>query len=466
MRNSKSWQAFALCILATAIPTYSAADGVTSAEISTDCGLPKFVDLTPYPYNTSARGDDLPIELGRFGVPAVRPCDESGKHLEAGFLRFSSEGNDGQPPIVILTHESTQSTERYDFYSSLREFGDVIVFSARGTGWSSPVPPCSQRINYALDVALTIPALEQAMERYVEGCRAELEDRGLSTEIYDAEDVAGDLVDLVAALQIEKINLIADGLSTLPALAFVERHPGLVDKLVLVNLPLQAGDLGNRAVELLSSDDSHSSRHLAEALRTVAERLADQPANVVLRSSSGKNITLQVGALDVAFAVADVLTQVAADSNELASAILQARDGDYKAIAGLALLARKRISQPSVVSGISSILQASAVARYDDPLEFALTWPERVARPTAQGSEQWMISAIARLQEKPLVVNGRQNLYGVAALSSHWSRWKNVAILAEARHGSAGILSGNRMVGDLVRRYLAGESLPGYTITD
>ncbi|HZD53677.1 MAG TPA: hypothetical protein VE175_11565, partial [Woeseiaceae bacterium] len=327
---------------------------MTATEPVTGPSIP--VRLTPFPYNSDVHGNDLPVEIGRFDVPARRDADGAGT-IEVGFVRYPAPEGVAAPPIVILTREERPSARRQALYAELRSLGDVVVFNRRGYGFSSPPPPCPARLRYPFEHPLERARLSDAMSTYATGCIAAMKRGGLDPSAYARKEVAGDLADLTRALEADRIRLIAEGDLAALAASALRRDPQLVESAVFVNPRAEEGpaDFDGFLSALDGLRAAQGARPLADGVTELRQRLRTAPVDALAISKSGRRITVRIGALDYALIVAAAVAGESDAWTRLITTTESALAGDAAQLAELALEQRARLGQPPTIELIEGI---------------------------------------------------------------------------------------------------------------
>ncbi len=295
------------------------------------------VRVTPYPYNADRYGEDLPVEIGRFDVPAVRGDSDSGL-FELGFLRYpAAEGAQGAP-YVVLTEEPAAEALSPQEISELRQSGDVIIFNRRGYGFSSPPPPCPGRINYPFEYPLEPELLSELTCAYAGACLEAMAENGLQPLIYSEKETKADLEALRKAIDADRIRTV-----------------------------------GNRA---------DPAPELAAELDALAAHLKEKPQNISVESRSGRSINLQVNDLDVAFLRFSSLVGFPRNQESLTHAARRAQQGDFAPLGQMVLQLRQRLGELDSIELLrleSSDFCKKPPAGGQEPAfssrEYAETWP-------------------------------------------------------------------------------------------
>lgn len=404
------------------------------------------VAVTPFPYNTDVEGRDLPVEIGRFVVPADRGDVDSGATLEAGYVRYpAAEGASGVP-TVFLSAENQLATSRQRLLLDLREVADVVVFNRRGYGFSSPPPPCPGHLRYPFDLPLAQGRLQDALRLHAEECFRSIEAGGVPLSAYRDANVAGDLYDLARALGAARINLVVEGRSAGIAVLAVRRYPELVQRAVLVNPYLAAG-----VREEVVGDTPEPARRLAG-------ELASGPLRATAASAAGQAVDLAIGELDLAFLAAGAMAGAESWSRVI-GASESALDGDTGPLGQLTLDLRRRLGQPLPIRMIEALEQPAAAAPETmSNIEFAMSWPVSALEPRWPRGEAHEASQ-SPAETPVLVLNGTRHPFASAArqgfLADSFAGHRQI----DVADGRDDLLDTTPGVADLLIRFLRGEPI-------
>jgi len=429
---------------------------------------PIVVNITRYPYNTDVDGNDMPVEIGRFSVPAVRGAINDDAKVEVGYVRYPSNLGESAPPIVFLTDNNTPSAEHQALYSEMTAFGDVIVFNRRGYGLSATLPPCSERIAYPLDEPLEQVALANVTRQHKTRCLRHLEASGVHINAYTDIQVALDLVDLARVLEAEQITLIAENALTLPVLQMMQTHADMLASVILVNLPENAASYESAVFEILGrtiTPDSDGALNPAAALDKVLESLRSEPKTVEVQSRTGRNVQLTIGEVDLAFTVVQSLIGFGAEPDRLIGALRAATNLHYQELAELMLLERMRLGQPESVKLIRAMHSSDFhAAKGLSPFDYAAAWPGDLI-PIGTTVDE-LQQAKNHMHGPVLIVNGRLDLYSASPLSANWPEWSDVGDVIEVPGEGRDVLISSPAVRPLIHRFVNGEYIRPYTIID
>ena len=174
-----------------------------------DAGAPRAVDMRPCPHIDGA-------ECGSIQVP-LDPRDLSLGTTQVGFLRYPSRRQDLTSLGTIVAVEggpgySTIASRWYyrDLYKPLLDRRELLLVDLRGTGRSDAID-CPRLQSY-----------RGAWKRLVALCGRQL---GPLSERYGSAFAAADLVAVLDALGIHRIDLYGDSYGTFFAQTFAVRYP-------------------------------------------------------------------------------------------------------------------------------------------------------------------------------------------------------------------------------------------------
>jgi DNA-binding SARP family transcriptional activator/pimeloyl-ACP methyl ester carboxylesterase len=130
--------------------------------------------------------------------------------------------------------------------SPAREHAELINFDDRLNKASNKAMACWEaqpELDALADGDQHDPDVIAQLQQHYRTCRARLQQRGVSIDRYTYNDAADDVIDLVRALHLRKINLVAQGDDALSAFAVVRTIPKVVRTLTLQN-PVAPGHSG------------------------------------------------------------------------------------------------------------------------------------------------------------------------------------------------------------------------------
>ncbi|MEX0914976.1 MAG: hypothetical protein WDZ60_03715, partial [Wenzhouxiangellaceae bacterium] len=317
-------------------------------------------------------GEDLPVEIARFDAPALHGEPGDDRQIELGFLRYPAVDGASGPPIVFLLDDVTETAVSEPLIVRLRELGDVILFNRRGYGFSSPPPPCPARLNYPFDAPLIQGRLTEVTCEHAVACLDAMNANGLTPAVFAEDAVTEDLELLAQVLEAEQMHIVAADRLASVALDLTKRFPERVARVAI--LDRSANDSVN-----VSSD----------AIATLEEGLKRAPAEVTYVSSGRQDISIRIGELDLAF-LQETLSSDPVARNDLLSAAKQAANGDYDALAEMAVRMRQQLGEVASIK----LLQAGGA-------ESCMTRPTEARVTPAMYAEHWPQSALGTLKPDP-----------------------------------------------------------------
>jgi pimeloyl-ACP methyl ester carboxylesterase len=274
--------------------------------------------------------ETVPVELGRFSVPANRRRPESGT-LTLRFVRFRSTAEKPGAPIVFLAGGPGDAATRAfrgmprPFLDALRAIADVVAFDQRGTGTSEPRALCPPGGPAPLEIPLTPDGLAASLRDRLLTCMTRLAGEGVDVGGLTTEESADDVAALRIAIEAPQLRLLAGSYGTHLALAVARRHPSAVARMALLGVegPDDTLKLPERIDGVLAEIDAAHPGLLA-SVRTLLGRLAETPWTKTL--PNGQRVT--VGAWDLQRRIAESLSTVRA-IEALPAALAGMMDGDY-----------------------------------------------------------------------------------------------------------------------------------------
>jgi pimeloyl-ACP methyl ester carboxylesterase len=150
------------------------------------------------------------------------PLDRSGRTPGTTTVRFQYYPATAitRPVGTIVAHEggpgyaTTDSAESFlELLQPLRDDRAVLLVDARGTGWSDPID-CPEAQSYAGD--------------WVEDAAACGKRLGDKADLYTTANVADDMADVLAFLDIDEVDVYGDSYGSFFAQTFTARYPNLV----------------------------------------------------------------------------------------------------------------------------------------------------------------------------------------------------------------------------------------------
>jgi len=164
----------------------------------------------------------------------------AGRRIELAYVVLKSTAKQPGSPIVYLDGGPGGSgigayrIEEYRLlFEAMREIGDVVLLSQRGTGFSSPRLVCAAGAPAPADIYLSARRMTEVMTPRLAACAEEWRSKGVDLGAYNTEASADDLDDLRKALGAPKISLFGFSYGTHLALTAIRRHGGNIDRAIL-----------------------------------------------------------------------------------------------------------------------------------------------------------------------------------------------------------------------------------------
>lgn len=341
--------------------------GATMAQAAFASGL----RVEPHVFE-AANGQTTPAERGTLEVPLDHDAPQ-GKTLQLSFVRFRTSSRNPGNPIVYLAGGPGGSGidaargERFPMFMALREVADVIVLDQRGTGASSPIPPCSVPKPPLDGKPLTQSSYIAFMEQAVGHCIESWRDQGVELSAYNTRQNALDLETLRQALGAPKLNLLGISYGSTLALAALKTMPGRIDRVVLASplsmaqtarLPARTQDFLERVASLIEAEPALHAVYpdLPGTMETVLDRLAAEPAVVTLETPDGQPATLALGRFPVEIATVQMLKNP--ESLRMLPLLYYAMAaGEYRPVAGPLL---SDLARPLELDGMGLAVRAAS----------------------------------------------------------------------------------------------------------
>jgi pimeloyl-ACP methyl ester carboxylesterase len=282
------------------LPIFTLCSMMAAAEISTERIALESFD-----------GRSMPAELGRLSVPAERR--DTGRKISTAFYFLRAKNPGSNIPVVFLMGGPgvpatfiAKVPPYFELFASLAEHSPVILLDQRGTGQSTPKVDCPGGFEPPLGLFATPQSLQKVYAESYRGCARYWAARRAFPKDFSVEEIADDVEDLRAALDIPQINLLALSFGTRIGLEMIRRHPEAVHKAVLqgtvtpdglVRLPVEmdaffrrtAADAKAQAAEKGLDED------LEATYRNVIQTLDREPLLVPITTNEGKRITAAIG---------------------------------------------------------------------------------------------------------------------------------------------------------------------------
>jgi pimeloyl-ACP methyl ester carboxylesterase len=275
--------------------------------------------------------------------------DKSSREIQLGFVRFKSTGAHPGAPIIYLaggpggSGVSTARGRRFPLFMALREFGDVIAFDQRGTGWSNDIPECKTEHRFPLDQPLTmenaLPLLYQASDE----CSAFWRESGVDISGYNTAESARDLDALRRGLGVNKVSLWGISYGSHLAFAALKAMPHNIDRIVLagiegldatVKMPSHTDAYFARLQVAINADPGAAAAYpdLADLMRRVHAKLDAAPITTEFTNRSGETVTMTIGKMEMQI-VASYVIKDPASAAQLPAMYAMADAGDFSRIA-------------------------------------------------------------------------------------------------------------------------------------
>jgi len=233
-------------------------------------------------------------EHGFLGVPENRSRPEP-PTISIAWTRMRSKAAEPASPLFVLAggpgSSATLLVSSGYFYPlrRLAGLGDVVLVDQRGAGRSRPNLRCRDTLGLSTDVSTGIE--ENALARIrkqIGRCLDRLRGEGIDVAAYQSAEAADDLDALRAALGYERISILGFSYGTELANVYARRHPGRVERLVLLGptapdlaLKLPSGAMSEfeGLARVAAADHRLASRmpDLVATMREVHRRLRAEP---------------------------------------------------------------------------------------------------------------------------------------------------------------------------------------------
>lgn len=274
-------------VLATVVLVSAAGASTARAPSPARAALAEPVALVWEPFRFTPRGQaEVQAERTRLVVP-LRHAQPDGPVTTLHVVRLPAVQQPGsKPPVVYLAGGpggsalSAAQGARWPLFEAVRQTHDVILLDQRGTGQSTPPPPCPHRASADPTLAHDHAARLRAVQGLAQRCLAHWRALGLDPEAYNTADSAADLRVLQKGLKAEALHLWGMSYGTHLALAALKQPDLAIDRLLLMGvegpdqtlkLPLQADALLARVGQAAGMPD------LVERLRARLEAVAREP---------------------------------------------------------------------------------------------------------------------------------------------------------------------------------------------
>ena len=267
------------------------------------------------------------------------------------------QGNGNSPILYLAGGPGDAASADIDWWlnSRLRDAHDIILVDQRGAGRSRP--------------SLNCPELDKSdSDERLKSCHKRLIDAGLDLAAYNAETIARDIADLIAALQLERVNLYARSYGARPALLLARKLPQQIRAMVL-------DSAYTGAESALQGAAANTQRSLQ---RLFADCLADLSCH-----SAYPHLAAQFSR-----AAATLVAKPVAVAGILPNALLQL-DGD-----SFAHLLRNMLADANTLPYVPALIASVAAADYDDLAFLGLNLPGQQSFGSDSHSEGLFFSAL------------------------------------------------------------------------
>lgn len=310
----------------------------------------------------------MDAEEGRLTVPEHHDSS-SARQYQVHFVRFAATNAEHGYPVVYLaggpggSGVQSASGDRYKMFMRLRDAGDVIAYSQRGTQFTTPSPSCPGEWNYPLDQPLDSATLYSVLQPFLRNCAAVWQD-SLDISSFNTAENAEDLEDLRVALRVEKLNLVAISYGTHLALAYIRRHPDRVAGAVLAGvegpddtwkLPANIESVLQRGDSTIKADARAVKRAPAflRDLQATLRRLDASPQSVeVMDRRNKQRHRVAVGGNDLRLAVFHTFRERQTIKQTLVKRVVPILGGDMHALGEFAY--RWRRSRGELVMALTA----------------------------------------------------------------------------------------------------------------
>lgn len=266
---------------------------------------PTFTEVECFLDDCRSAHRDSGIVFGRVAVPESRGRPD-GRTLDLGVavLKARSEPRQPDPVVYLAGGPGVSALFSIEYFAGhyLRENRDIILFDARGVGYSEPsICPELGREFMALLASGQSPEQEiQAKIGHYQRCYTSLQTGVVDLGGYSAHSIAADVADIRLALGYETWNLYGISYGTHYAMAVMRDHPDglrsvILDSVVPMGKPhfIETAKNYRRALDTyFAACAAHEAcartfPDLYERFLDTARSLAEAPLTVPLASGSG-----------------------------------------------------------------------------------------------------------------------------------------------------------------------------------
>lgn len=288
-----------------------------------------------------------------------------------------SEKHEADPLFILQGGPGQSAIKLADFYaeafSLVRQKRDIVLVDQRGTGKSNPLncnfaDPSKGLQGYLGDLFPT---------RAVGDCRKQLEASADLTQ-YSTAIAMDDLDEIRAWLGYDKINLYGTSYGTYAGQVYMQRHADHLRSAVLKAVApineltmLKSAANSQHALDLLFSDCSADAEcnkafpNLAAEFRAILGNLDHKPARVTLPDPETKKpVEIMLSRGDLAVTLRTLLHSPETAA-KLPKMIHQAFNDDFKPLAQVALMVRKRLPEELSFGMFLSVLCSEEIPQID-----------------------------------------------------------------------------------------------------
>ena len=273
-------------------------------------------------------------------------------------VQLPARQENGNSPIIYLAGgpgDAASADIDWWLNSRLRDAHDIILLDQRGSGRSRPSLNCHE-----LDAS-------DSDER-LDSCHKRLIDAGFDLAAYTAESIAQDIADLIAAMQLDRVNLFARSYGARPALLLARKLPQQIRAMALDSAYTGA--------------ESALQGAAANTQRSLQRLFADCRADASCHSAYPQL------AAQLSRAAATLDAKPVAVAGILPNALLQL-DGD-----SFAHLLRNMLADANTLPYVPALIAAVAAADYDDLAFLARILPGPESLGSDSHSEGLFFSAL------------------------------------------------------------------------
>jgi len=318
-------------------------------------------------------GTAFVVTSGRVRVPELR-AQPGGPAIELAVVRIRRAGADAGKAHVVLAGGPGDSGVRHALDlakhggAALAEFidGDLVGIDQRGTGASAPNLRAAVRYGLPLDQPASVAAWLPLIEQAARAVAVEMRARGIRLEAYNTEESADDVDAVRQSFGYSKVTLWGRSYGTHLALATARRHPGVVERMILVSPegPDHTWKLPSQVDQVLSRiSERAGAPGMIGQLRAVTARLAQSPVQTALPDpATGQDTTVVIGAMDVQWVIAQAIGDPRAITT-LPAAVREMSAGNFRRVALLTLVLRRRLGIDSAMKQMMDLSSGASAAR-------------------------------------------------------------------------------------------------------